>query len=120
MRRPPAAWSLCCVTALALQGRTVIVVDKPAQRLFVGQPVFVVVDSTGARWGRVQSLRDDAEVQELSANADAPEGVGVGLDFKFPKSAEAKLVVLTAEDDVVWSPTKVATAAAKRATVNAG
>lgn len=87
------------------KGRTVVVVDKPAQRLFVGQPVFVVVESTGARWGRIQSLRvDDADVPDLAASANAPTGVGVGLDFKFPKSADAKLVALAAEDDVVWSP----------------
>jgi RiboL-PSP-HEPN len=91
------------------KGRTVVVVDKPAQRLFVGQPVFVVVESTGARWGRIQSLRvDGAEVQELSANANAAKGVGVGLEFKFPKSADAKLVALAAEDDVVWGPTDAA------------
>ncbi len=91
------------------QGRTVVVVDKPVQRLFVGQPVFVVVESTGARWGRIQSLRvDDADVQELASNANAPKGVGVGLDFSFPKSPGAKLVALAADDDVVWSPLAVA------------
>lgn len=94
------------------KGRTVVVVDKPAQRLFVGQPVFVVVESTGARWGRIQSLRvDDADVPDLAASANAPTGVGVGLDFKFPKSADAKLVALAAEDDVVWSPLVVTPAA---------
>lgn len=87
------------------KGRTVVVVDKPAQRLFVGQPVFVVAEFTGARWGRIQSLRvDDADVQELASNANVPKGVGVGLDFKLPKSADAKLVALAAEDDLVWSP----------------
>jgi hypothetical protein len=94
------------------KGRTVVVVDKPAQRLFVGQPVFVVVESTGARWGRIQSLRvDDADVPELAASANAPQGVGVGLDFRFPKSADAKLVALATDDDMVWSPLVVAPAA---------
>lgn len=88
-----------------LKNRTVVIVDKPAERLFVGQPVFVVEESTGARWGRIQSLRvDDAVVQDLEANAKAPMGVGVGLDFKFPRSPDAKLVALVADDDVVWSP----------------
>jgi hypothetical protein len=91
------------------KGRTVVVVDKPAQRLFVGQAVFVVVESAGARWGRIQSLRlDDADVQELAVNASAPNGVGVGLDFKFPNRADAKLVALAPDDDVVWSPMAVA------------
>jgi hypothetical protein len=95
------------------KGRTVVVVEKPAQRLFVGQPVFVIVESTGARWGRIQSLRvDDTDVQELAASANAPTGVGVGLDFRFPKSADAKLVALAADDDVVWSPLAVAAPAA--------
>lgn len=96
----------------ALKKGTVVIIDKPAEKLFVGQPVFVVVKSTGARWGRIQSLRvDDAEVQELEPNANAPMGVGVGLDFRFPKSAEARLVALSADDDVVWSPSVVASAA---------
>jgi hypothetical protein len=87
------------------KARTIVVVDKPAHRLFVGQPVFVVVGSTGARWGRIQSLRvDDTDVREVDANASTPTGVGVGLDFKFPKSVEAKLVALAADDEVVWSP----------------
>lgn len=87
-----------------LKGGTVVVVDKPAQRLFVGQPVFVLVESNGARWGRIQTLRvDDADVQELAANANAPTGVGVGLDFKFPKNSSAKLVALAADDPLIWS-----------------
>lgn len=91
------------------KNHTVVVVDKPAQRLFVGQPVFVVVESTGARWGRIQSLLvEDVEVQELAIDANAPKGVGVGLNFKFPKNADAKLVALPADDDVVWSPLAVA------------
>jgi hypothetical protein len=91
------------------KSRTALVIDKPTARIFVGQPVFVVVKSSGARWGRIQSLRvNDADVQELDANANAPNGVGVGLGFKYPKSADAKLVALAAEDDVVWSPQVVA------------
>jgi hypothetical protein len=84
---------------------TVVVVDKAAQRLFVRQPVFVVMESTGARWGRIQSLQvDGGDVQELAADVSAPTGVGIGLPFKFPKTTGAKLVALTADDDVVWAP----------------
>jgi RiboL-PSP-HEPN len=80
---------------------TVVVVEKPAQRLFVGQPIFVPIDSTGARWGRIQKLQvDDSEVQEILPGADAPRGVGVELDFKCPKGAI--LVALEADDDAVW------------------
>ena len=63
----------------------VVVVGKPAQRLFVGQPVFVPVDSTGARWGRIQSLQvDDSDVLVVLPEAVAPQGIGVRLDFKCP------------------------------------
>jgi hypothetical protein len=80
---------------------TVVVVKKPAQRLFVGQPVFVAIDSTGARWGRIQNLQvDDSDVQEILPEADAPQGVGVELNFKCPKGAS--LVALEADDDAVW------------------
>lgn len=85
--------------------RTVVIVDKPPQRLFVGQPVFVIVESSGARWGRIQSLRvDDAEKQAIEATASAPNGVGIGLDLKFPKGADVKLIALQDDDDMVWSP----------------
>jgi hypothetical protein len=87
------------------KGRTIVVVDKPPQRLFVSQPVFVVVDTTGARWGRIQSLRvDDADVEEVEPGANAPNGIGVGLDFKYPQNTGAKLVALLADDELVWSP----------------
>lgn len=89
----------------------VVVVEKPAQRLFVGQPVFVPVDPTGARWGRIQSLRvDDSDVQIVLPGAVAPQGIGVGLDFKCPRGAT--LVALEADDDVVWSPPESANAPA--------
>jgi hypothetical protein len=84
------------------QNGTVVVVEKPAQRLFVGQPVFVIVDYTGARWGRIQSLRvDDASVSAVEQGDDATNGIGIGLNFKCPKGAV--LVALEADDDVVWS-----------------
>jgi hypothetical protein len=92
---------------------TIVVVEKPAQRLFVGQPVFVVVESIGARWGRIQTLQiDDDDVQEAEPDSVGPQGIGVGLSFKYPKNAEVKLVALTADDDAVWSPLPVAAAPA--------
>ena len=82
---------------------TVVVVEKPARRLFVGQPVFVPVNSSGARWGRILSLQvDDSDVLDVLPGTVAPQGIGVGLDFKCPKGAT--LVALEAEDDVIWSP----------------
>jgi hypothetical protein len=87
------------------KNQTIVVVDKPAHKLFVGQPVFVIVESTGARWGRIQSLRvDDADIQEMEANASAPNGVGIGLDFKYPNGTSVKLIALQTDDDMVWSP----------------
>ena len=81
---------------------TVVVVEKPAQRLFVGQPVFVIVEATGARWGRIQNMRvDDTDVQDVEPGANGANGIGIALDFKCPKGAT--LVALVVEDDVVWS-----------------
>lgn len=86
---------------------TVVVVERPAQRLFVAQPVFVIVEATGARWGRIQSMRvDDTDVQAVEPGATAANGIGIALDFKCPKGAS--LVALAADDDVVWSPEKMA------------
>lgn len=85
----------------------IVVIEKPGQRLFVGQPVFVIIESAGARWGRVQSLMLDDEVLEcVDSSTNAPQGVGVGLDFKCPKGAV--LIALTSDDDLVWSPQTVA------------
>ena len=82
---------------------TVVVVEKPLRKIFVGQPVYVPVDSTGARWGRIQSLRvDNSDLRVVSPETEAPQGIGVGLDFKCPKGAT--LVALDEEDDVVWRP----------------
>jgi hypothetical protein len=83
----------------------VVVVNKPAQRLFVGQPAFIIVEPTGARWGRIKSLQlDDADISDMEANTIAPNGVGVGLDFKYPTNAEETLIALPSADDAVWSP----------------
>lgn len=84
------------------QSGSVVVVDKPAQRLFVGQPVFVILDANGARWGRIQSMKvDDTAVRAVEPGAAAANGIGIALDFKCPKGAT--LVALAVEDDVVWS-----------------
>lgn len=86
---------------------TVVVVEKPVGRLFVGQPVFVLVDSTGARWGRIQSMKvDDTDVQFVEPSANAANGIGIALDFKCPKGATP--VALPDDDDVVWSPAPAA------------
>jgi hypothetical protein len=82
---------------------TVVVVEKPTKRLFVRQPVFVLVDATGARWGRIRSMKvDGIDVDVVEPGATAARGVGIALDFKCPKGAS--LVALDADDDVVWSP----------------
>jgi hypothetical protein len=88
----------------------VVVVEQPAQRLFVGQPVFVLVETTGARWGRIQSIMvDETAVEAVEPSVAAANGVGIELDFKCPKGAG--LIALNADDDVVWSPLKETAAA---------
>jgi len=89
---------------------TIVVVEKPAQGIFVGQPVFVLVVTTGARWGRIQSIQiDRATVDAFEPSMAAANGVGVALDFKCPK--DTPLVALDADDDVVWGPQGTAPAA---------
>lgn len=91
-------------TSLYHEGK-VVVIDKPAHRIFVGQPIFVIVESTGARWGRIQSLQvDKVDKQEIDVNENVPNGIGVGLDFKYPNASGAKFIVLQKDDDVVWKP----------------
>ncbi|HEY3325104.1 MAG TPA: MAE_28990/MAE_18760 family HEPN-like nuclease [Planctomycetota bacterium] len=81
---------------------TVVVVEKPAQRLFVGQPVFVLIEATGARWGRIQSMKvDDTDVRAVEPGTAAANGVGIALDFKCPRGAT--LFAIDVDDDVVWS-----------------
>lgn len=85
------------------QNGMVVVVEKPSQRLFVGQPLFVIVEAAGARWGRVRSIRvDNTEVEAVEAGDHVANGVGLGLNFTCPKGAT--LVALASEDDVVWGP----------------
>lgn len=93
------------------QNGTVVVVEKPTQRLFVGQSVFVLVEATGARWGRIQSMKvDGADVEAIEPGATIANGVGIGLNFKCPRGTT--LVALAADDDVVWSPAAAAHAPA--------
>lgn len=94
-----------------LQNGKVVVVEKPIHRLFVGQPVFVAVDSQGARWGRIQSLMvDGAIVAAVEPGDAAANGIGIALDFKCPKGGV--VVALETDDDLVWSPKTVDAAAA--------
>lgn len=90
---------------------SVVVVEKPTIRLFVGQPLFVLLEAGGARWGRVQSLQvDGSEFDEIEADVVAENGVGIGLDFRCPRGAT--LFALERDDDVVWSPQQFDTEAA--------
>lgn len=93
------------------QNGNVVVVEQPAHKLFVGQPVFVLVETFGARWGRIQGIKlDKTVVEAVEPHAAAPNGVGIELDFRCPKGVG--LIVLDADDDVVWSPLEVAATAA--------
>lgn len=81
---------------------TVVVVERPEQRLYVGQPVFAFVESAGARWGRILEIQlDDVSTAAVDKAAIAAE-VGLSVSFKCPKGVD--LFALDADDDVVWSP----------------
>lgn len=82
---------------------TIVVVGTPSVRLFVGQPIYANKSSGAARWGRIQSLKmNDADIDHVEAGTSAPQGVGVGLDFKCSRGSP--LVVLSVEDDLIWAP----------------
>lgn len=81
---------------------TVVVVDKPSERLAVGQAAFVVAQGPGARWGRIRNLQlDDVSVETVDETSTAAN-VGILVDFTLPN--EPELIVLQNEDDVVWVP----------------
>lgn len=80
----------------------IVIVDAPSAHLFRGQPLFVLGESIGARWGRIQGLQLDGVAVDTVEPGLASNGIGVELDFKCPK--DARLVALAAEDDLVWSP----------------
>jgi hypothetical protein len=87
-----------------------VVVDKPRQRLFVGQAMFIIDKSTNvAIYGRVQNLRvRDTDIQEVDADANAPDGVEIKLDFNIPKPFPAKMRLIALQEDLdeLWSPLK--------------
>ena len=88
---------------------TVVVVEKPTATVASASLCSFLSPPIGARWGRIQSLKvDDADMQTILPETHAPNGVGLGLDFRCPKGAS--LVALEAEDDIVWNPPKSANA----------
>ncbi|MDR3135103.1 MAG: hypothetical protein LBU69_03295, partial [Deltaproteobacteria bacterium] len=57
------------------------------------------------RWGRIKSLQvDNVDILEIDVNTGAPNGVGVGLDFRCPKGAGVRLIALQDDDEAVWNP----------------
>ncbi|HEV7504778.1 MAG TPA: MAE_28990/MAE_18760 family HEPN-like nuclease [Thermoanaerobaculia bacterium] len=85
-----------------LKNRTVVVVERPNRRLYVGQPVFALIESAGARWGRILDLQlDDVSTTSVDETATADE-VGLAVSFKCPNGVA--LYLLGADDEVVWSP----------------
>jgi hypothetical protein len=93
--------------------RNVVVVGKPAKRLYVGQPIFTFVDSCGARWGRIRELQLEGVAATVVEQSSTAAEVGVRIDFKCP--SKVVLFVLDADDDVVWGLDPTATASAASA-----
>jgi hypothetical protein len=87
----------------------VVIINPPGYRIFRDQPIFILGETIGARWGRIQSLRlDDVTVDAVEPDTTAVNGIGIELDFKCPK--DTNLVALLNDDDVVWSPMEPVTA----------
>ena len=99
-----AATGLLQVTGIGpFSNGKIVVVSAPGITLFVGQPIFVVRASGGARWGRIQSLQlNDIDHKTIEASTPAPNGIGVCLGFSC--SAGDSLVIPPIEDDLVWAP----------------
>lgn len=84
------------------QGGRIVVVEPPTQKLFVGQAVFVSTDAANARWGKIQSIQlSGVDHASLPAGTEAPEGIGLSLDFRCPKGAT--IIALESVDHVIWS-----------------
>lgn len=80
---------------------SVVVVKKPEQRLYVGQPVFALVASAGARWGRILDIQlDDVSITAVDETVAVAE-VGLCISFKCPSGVV--LYVLGNDDEVGWS-----------------
>ena len=85
------------------QNGKIVIINPPEHRIFCGQPIFVLAETIGARWGRIQGLKlDNAAVDAVEPNTAAVNGIGIELDFKCPK--DTNLVALPNDDDVVWIP----------------
>ncbi len=81
---------------------TVVVVEKPTRRLYAGQPIFALIESAGARWGRILDIRlNDISTAAVDETA-ATDEIGLSVSFKCPKGVE--LYVLGDDDEVAWSP----------------
>lgn len=86
-----------------IKNGSVVVVDHPAEPLRTGQPVFTILASGEARWGRISSLQvDDQVVSEVLPGMKATDGVGVAVDLECHRTA--KLVAIRDEDPLVWGP----------------
>jgi hypothetical protein len=85
------------------QSGMVVIINPPGHRIFRGQPLFILGEMIGARWGRIQSIQiDDAAVAVVEPDTAAVNGIGIKLDFKCPKGTN--LIALPNDDDMVWSP----------------
>lgn len=72
-----------------LKKGSVVVIAKPATRLHLGQAVFALMAASGARWGRIRTLKvDDAPTDSVEPSSGAPE-VGVEVDFRLPKKGRS-------------------------------
>jgi hypothetical protein len=82
------------------QNGHVVVVARSIQRLYIGQPVFVVV-SSGARWGRIVSLQINNLPVETVDQESTATSVGIEVDFRCPNNSP--IYALEIDDDLVWS-----------------
>lgn len=79
---------------------SVVVVENPRCKIFLGQPVFGVRENRVIRWGKILGIRvDDKPVGSIEADSMAST---VGLEVNFKLSKNIQLYGIEKKDEAVW------------------
>jgi hypothetical protein len=94
------ATSLGCPIEGPFKKRAVVVVRRPACKLYRGQPIVGVCQNRVDRWGELLEIRvEDVAVDSIDPDSISTD-VGLCADFKFTKGIE--IYALAEKDDVIW------------------
>jgi len=88
------------VEELLAMDLSVVVVENPRCKIFLGQPVFGVRENRVIRWGKILGIRvDDKPVGSIEADSMAST---VGLEVNFKLSKNIQLYGIEKKDEAVW------------------